>query len=197
MSKTIDLIYTYRFIKILTTSWEDMDAFKEGIIDDEGKQLKKLRDLKSSDEKYAYTYFHRMVFNVKRLLEKLPGGDSKIASYAAALFLIKEERNITEVEAFKYLKEDVIGNSVGADNVDMTPGKPKKKPDKFKLFTVPSKVFRRFDKRRSKFERWSRYLNLQDETQQELYHYAKTKPMNTIILKDDTTGAMRSIQRGR
>ncbi|HIE78848.1 MAG TPA: hypothetical protein EYP92_08620 [Candidatus Thioglobus sp.] len=197
MSQTIDIIYTYRFLKILTTPWEEMDAFKEGIIDEKGKQLKKLRELKTMNEKDAYTYFHRMVFNLKRLLNKLPGGDSKIASYGAALFLIKEDKNITPIEAYDYLIEDVAANSISSGNVDLTLAKKKKKKMKetYKSFTVPSDVFRRFETGRNKFERWAKYLNLQDENQHELYKYAKTKPKNTIILRDETTGAMRSIRR--
>jgi hypothetical protein len=175
-----------------------MDAFKEGIIDEEGKQLKKLRELKTTDEKDAYTYFHRMVFNLKRLLNKLPGGETKIASYGAALFLIKEDKNITPLEAYDYLIEEVAANSVASDNIDFTPAKKKKKVQKrdtYKEFSVPSEVFRKFDTGRNKFERWSKYLNLQDENQHELYQYAKRKPKNTIILRDATTGAMRSIRR--
>jgi hypothetical protein len=198
MSQTIDIIYTYRFLKILTTPWDEMDAFELGIIDKKGKQLKKLRELKTTDEKDAYTYFHRMVFNLKRLLNKLPGGETKIASYGAALFLIKEDKNITPLEAYDYLIEEVAANSVASGNIDFTPAKKKKKVQKrdtYKEFSVPSEVFRKFDTGRNKFERWSKYLNLQDENQHELYQYAKRKPKNTIILRDATTGAMRSIRR--
>lgn len=196
MSQTLDIIYTYRFLKILTTPWVEMDAFKEGIIDEKGKQLKKLRELKTMDEKDAYTYFHRMVFNLKRLLNKLPGGESKISSYGAALFLIKEDNNITPLEAYDYLIEDFAANSISADNVDLSPSKKKKKKkETYKSFTVPSEVFRRFDTGRNKFERWAKYLDLQDENQHELYKYAQSKPKNTIILRDGTTGAIRSIRR--
>ena len=199
MSQTIDIIYTYRFLKILTTPWDEMDAFKEGIIDEKGRQLKKLRELNTMDEKDAYTYFHRMVFNLKRLLNKLPGGESKIASYASALFLIKEDKNITPLEAYDYLIEEVVtANSVGSGNIDFTPAKKKKKVQKrdtYKEFSVPSEVFRKFDTGRNKFERWSKYLNLQDENQHELYTYAKRNPKNTVILRDATTGAVRSIRR--
>ena len=39
--------------------------------------------------------FDRMIFNLKKLIEKIPGGKTRIASYAAALFLIKEQENPT------------------------------------------------------------------------------------------------------
>jgi hypothetical protein len=75
-----------------------MEAFDLGVIDDQGKTLKKAADRKTPQEKSAYTVFHRLVFNVKRLLNKLPFGKSKLASYASALFLIKENTDLTEDE---------------------------------------------------------------------------------------------------
>jgi len=69
------------------------------------------------------------------------------------------------------------------------------KKTKYKDFTVPSDVFRRFDTGRNKFERWSKYLNLEDENQQALYSYAKKNRKSVIILRDETTGAMRCIRR--
>jgi len=66
---------------------------------------------------------------------------------------------------------------------------------KYKDFTVPSDVFRRFSTGRNKFERWSKYLNLQDEAQFEIYKYAVRNCDATIILRDEETGALRSIRR--
>jgi len=96
ISRAADTYYTYRFIKILTTPWDEMDAYELGIIDDEGNVLKKSRQLRTPEEKEAYTLFHRLVFNVKRLLEKLPLGRRRLASYAAALFLIREHSGMSE-----------------------------------------------------------------------------------------------------
>ena len=108
ISRTGDLFYAYRFIKLLVTPWEKTEAFKFEIIDDEGKVLKKTRELKTSDEKAAYTVFHRLVFNIKRLLNKLPFGKTKLASWATALFLIKEETGMSEEEIIKVLKKILI-----------------------------------------------------------------------------------------
>lgn len=70
-----------------------------------------------------------------------------------------------------------------------------KKKTKFKDFNVPSDIFRRFDTGRNKFERWSKYLNLEDENQRAIYSYAKKNRKSVIILRDETTGAMRCIRR--
>jgi hypothetical protein len=105
ISRTADLFYAYRFIKLLVTPWEKTEAFEFGIVDDNGKVLKKTSALKTSEEKAAYTVFHRLVFNIKRLLNKLPFGKTKLASWATALFLIKEETDMTEEEIMNILKK--------------------------------------------------------------------------------------------
>ena len=108
ISRTADLFYAFRFLKLLTTSWNKMSAFELGIIDDSGKVIKKP---KTNEEKSAYTVFHRLVFNVKRLVSKLPFGKTKLASYATALFLIKEHTGIPESK-LRSIMEEVIGEKI-------------------------------------------------------------------------------------
>lgn len=103
ISKTADTYYTYRFLKILTTDWEDMDAYELGIIDSDGKALKKSRELRTREEKSAYTLFHRLVFALKRILGKFPGGRTVVGRYGAALFLLKEHTGMTDDEISKVL----------------------------------------------------------------------------------------------
>ena len=73
-----DFIYTLRFLRLLTMPYEKTDAFKQGIIDRDGDKLK---SPETSDEKKAYGTFHRLVFNIRRLMAKIPGGRSTIARY--------------------------------------------------------------------------------------------------------------------
>jgi hypothetical protein len=103
-SRAGDLYYTFRFVKLLTTPWEETDAVKLGILDSQGKRIKG-KKISTSDEKDAYTTFHRLVFNIKRLLNKFPGGSNTISSYAAALVLLREEFNITDKGIEKILKD--------------------------------------------------------------------------------------------
>ena len=102
LSRTGDLVYTLRFLRLLTTKWEDTNAYKLGIIDKEGKKVKKPS---TEEEKSAYNTFHRLVFSLKRLLNKVPGGKSSLASYAAALYLIKEELNLGEGSIERIVEE--------------------------------------------------------------------------------------------
>jgi hypothetical protein len=103
ISRAADTYYTFRFIKTMVTPWEKMPAYEMGIIDENGNVLRKASTLTNNDEKAAYTVFHRLVFNVKRLLEKLPFGGSRLASYAAALFLIKEHSGLSNEQIQKAL----------------------------------------------------------------------------------------------
>ena len=77
----------------MVTPFEKTKAFELGIIDEKGKLLKRKRDLETQEEKDSYTLSDRLIWNLKRLLGKIPGGKSRIASYAAALWLIKESNN--------------------------------------------------------------------------------------------------------
>jgi len=90
-----DLVYTIRFLKLLVTPFEKTAAFKTGLIDKAGKRIKG-EAVDSPEKKSAYTPFIKLVFNIKRLMAKVPGGGSVIGSYAAALYLIKEKYEIDE-----------------------------------------------------------------------------------------------------
>ena len=113
-SPAIDAFITFRFLKLLVTPFDKTEAFKYGIIDKNGKVLRKYKTLERIDERKAYTILHRLVFNIKKLIEKVPGGKSRLASYAAALFLIKEhidqyhdsDGQLVEKEFYKYLKDN-------------------------------------------------------------------------------------------
>jgi len=97
--RAIDLFVAYRFLRILTTPWEDQDAFKFGIIDKDGKLLRKVNTLKTDEEKKSFTLLHRLVFNLKRILHKVPLVKSKIGTYATALFLLKQSVVTDEEES--------------------------------------------------------------------------------------------------
>ena len=121
MGRAIDLFVTYRFLKLLTTPFEKTEAFKLGIIDENGnrimqKGIKKPQvPLVTSQEKNAYTILHKLVFNIKKIFAKVPGLRTKVGTYAAALFLLKDtfkesvnDPDMFEKEFMKYLKENDI-----------------------------------------------------------------------------------------
>jgi hypothetical protein len=91
MSRIVDNLIAYRILKMLVTNFEDTEAFKLGIIDKHGKNLRKTSSLQTTQEREAYTYLNRLVFNVKKIINRLPGGESKLKSLIAALWLVKEQ----------------------------------------------------------------------------------------------------------
>ena len=122
MGRAIDLFVTYRFIKLLVTPFNDTDAFKLGIIDEDGNRVMppprggvrqtKPASLNTTAEKNAYTILHKLVFNIKKIFGKVPGLRTKLGTYAAALFLLKDtfkesvdDPDVFEKEFMKYLKE--------------------------------------------------------------------------------------------
>ena len=123
MGRAIDLFVTYRFIKLLVTPFEKTDAYKLGIIDEKGNRIippvaagssqkPKPLPLTTSEQKNAYTILHKLVFNIKKIFGKVPGLRTKLGTYAAALFLLKDtfkesvdDPDVFEKEFMKYLKE--------------------------------------------------------------------------------------------
>jgi len=125
MGRAIDLFVTYRFLRLLTTPFEKTDAYKLGIIDKNGNRIRKPKstqpavELNTTEQQNSYTILHKLVFNIKKLFAKVPGLRTKVGTYAAALFLLKdtfkehvEDPDMFEKEFVKYLKE----NNVELDN---------------------------------------------------------------------------------
>lgn len=206
MGQVVDNLIAYRVLSMLVKPFNETDAYKLGIIDGEGNNLIKARDLTTSDQKAAYNYLHRLVFNLKRLLNKLPGGDSKFKNLIAALFLIKEsyasktpineyrlqhivdilnqgyvlvEEQLT-VEEF-LMCEDAPANATGS-MVSTDQPVIKRKPKRFARFTVNDDVFSKFNNGKSKYRKWSQYLNLEDEGQKMIYDFARKNPNGVIVL---------------
>tara|TARA_B100000287_G_scaffold432774_1_gene492868 strand:+ start:709 stop:1530 length:822 start_codon:yes stop_codon:yes gene_type:complete len=105
--KIADLIFVYNFLKRLVTPFNETKAYQLGIIDERGK---KIRNPQTSAELNAFSTFERLIFNIKKIIERAPGGKSKLASYAAALFLIKEHKNPKEEYSEKELIEALERN---------------------------------------------------------------------------------------
>ena len=121
MGRAIDLFVTYRFLRLLTTPFEKTDAYKFGIIDDKGNRILQPNstqpavELATAQLQNAYTVLHKLVFNIKKIFAKVPGLRTKVGTYAAALFLLKdtfkehvEDPDVFEKEFMKYLKENDV-----------------------------------------------------------------------------------------
>ena len=110
-NRAVDLVITYRVIKLLVTPFEKQEAFKYGIIDKDGKVLRKYRTLKGTKEKQSYTVLHRFIFNLKRILKRV-GLGGKLGTFAVALGLLLREdkryvehKSLIESAVISYLKD--------------------------------------------------------------------------------------------
>ena len=232
MSAQFDNFIALKILYMLVTPFEKTEAYKLGVIDKDGNLLVKSKD-QSSAQKDSYNYLVRLAFNLKRLLAKLPGGKSMMASLVAALYLVKEDTKFTQaeleqrfndllnkiesqnitlveeelfVEEFLELFEDAgVGGSIAAPtnstgtavSTDYPAIRVGKKGRKIGTFEVDPGVLKRFSKGKKKFTKWSEYLDLNDEKQSEIYHYARKHPKGVLILKaGEETKAIRFNRNG-
>lgn len=129
VTRMTDFVYAFRLLNLIQKPWNEQEAFAHGIIDENGKRLRRWSELRTAEERNSFTYFHRIAFNLKRALSKVPGFDKRILQVSAALRMLKEEnsnleRPFTEEEINfigKYLIEEtptnVTGNAVST-NID-------------------------------------------------------------------------------
>lgn len=104
VKRAADLAYTIRFVTLMATPFESMDAYKLGLIDKEGKRVK-TEKLDTDEKKSAYTPFIRLAVNLKRLVSNVPGGGTRLGSLASALYLIKENYKLEDKNLTKILEK--------------------------------------------------------------------------------------------
>ena len=204
-------IAAFAFIKSLVTPWEKTEAFKAGLIDENGKKLKK-------DTQGILSYHTKIVFNLKRLLEKIPLIGSKLGTYATALFLLKEKYEFTEesealLEAFvkeheaeiialaestddiesevnqMILNEDVATNSISSGDVAQRdiPAAPNCTPDSMfaghAVFNVDQDTYARCRNSKLKYKRWDKFIDKNSELSGRVKGFAQKNPKTSILFK--------------
>jgi hypothetical protein len=74
MGRAVDLFVTYRFLKLLTTPFDNTDAFKLGIIDKDGNRIKNedgsVEVLRTPDEKRCVYYTAQTHFQYQKTVWK-------------------------------------------------------------------------------------------------------------------------------
>jgi len=103
MANLVDLYLVYRILRLFTTPYTEWDAFKTGVLDAEGNIVLP-QEKRTQEQNDSFSKFDLLILKLKKVLEKLPFGKTRLATYAAALFLIKEEKNINA----KTLEEQFI-----------------------------------------------------------------------------------------
>jgi hypothetical protein len=217
MANLVDLYLVYRVLRQLTTPFENWEAYKTGVIDAEGNLIKKSNDRKTTEEQDSFTKFDLLMLKLKKILGAMPFGKTKLASYAAALFLIKEEKNLTESnieERFvdhynnqsysrKTLKEDAPVNNVGGGNIAGTQGDPPR-PNKVMMrrfakndvFVVDQQRFNNARMGKKKFVKYEKYVG-SDDIGNAIRDFGRKYPKKPIILQDEKTGSMIFLRHGK
>jgi hypothetical protein len=217
MSSLVDLYVVYRILRKLTTPFNKWEAFKTGVIDAQGNILKSSKERTLNDEQQSFNKFDLMILKLKKLLEKIPGGKNKFASYAAALLILREGEEIVDDEKLleekleeyindEYLMEDAPTNNVGGGNVKGMDGdgpsraKSKKvRRKKFaghEVFVVDTGRYMKSRFGKKKHTRYENYIG-NDEVADAIREYSEENPSSSIILQDETTGAMLFLKYGK
>lgn len=120
VGNTIDTYYAIKLSHLLTKPFDMWDAFKLGIIDADGNVLKSPSTV---EEKSAWTRFHVVSKNLKRLAMAAPGGKTALR-YGAAYLLLKEF--ISETPSLTNqlipLLEDMVAGDAGGDPQSIASG---------------------------------------------------------------------------
>ena len=222
--KAVDIASIMRILTLLTIPFTKWSAFKTGVIDKDGKTLKKKNDRKTSDEKNSFTLFHRFVRNIKRIIGFIPFGNTIIGSLAASLFLIREyqehpyenddrallerfnkfwdenEDFITELyEVHKGTFDNLLteaATTTAQVAISRYPitFEPKDKFMGMKVFDVDTDRFMKSRLGKKKYGRYSRYVG-EDEVGQSIRDYGRKNPKDGIILRDISTNQMVFLRR--
>lgn len=222
----IDNMVVIRLLMGLTTPVEKTKAFKTGLIDKDMNVLVSYND-RTPDQRNAYTYLDRFTFNLKRMLWKIPGGKLQIATIAAAMMLVKDSDaikskdvpnvvrevanhilvgNLSLIEEESMISDYLLfedgelavnhtGDAVSTNVATKPMGKMIRR--KFGEFDVDDDTMAKFKKGKKKFDRWDKYLNMEDEKHQEIHSFAKKNPKGIIVLKNgDNIKAIRFNRNG-
>lgn len=207
----VSSIVVFSIIKTLVTSWEKQDAYKYGLIDKNGKRTDKKAT--TSAEKESLNCLNRFIFNIKRILDKIPGG--KWSTYAAAaILLLKEKYNLNDNEV-KMLKEEFEAvnttQSTGVEQssqnmIPMKLLKRKVEPDDmfngYAVFDVDNDTYYKNLGPKEKYKRWSKTLSIDENIEglgkdSRIYEYNKQNPKKGIILRKEGTEIMRVVKEKR
>lgn len=213
-NRAVDIYIIYEFIKRLSTPFVDTDAFEQGLIDKKGNLTMKRRQM-SSKERKVVTLFDLMIFNIKQILAKLPGGDSKFRNFAAALFLLKEDiehDNNVEVDDVVYLAEELgdnseekqktfselneeIATSIGSGAVDNTAAPVYHHFGKARVYPVSTDTFVKCRNQKDRYERFCKYMG-EGPVCDHVRAYAKEHPGRSIMIQDKQTSAYTMLKIG-
>jgi len=217
MTNLVDIYLVYRILRRLTQPFTEWEAYKLGVIDAEGNILKKSNDRLKLDEKDSLTKFDLLILKMKKLLGALPFGKTRLASYAAALWFLKEEKNLTEENLeekfiFEFNKEflaegkfkkEEIANVASSGAVAGLTGEPpvgrKVMMRRFAnndVFVVGDDAFKKARLGKKKYLKYEKYVG-NDDVGNAIREYGRKYPKKPIILQNGENGPMIFLRYGK
>lgn len=200
--RIIDNIICLRILWMLITPFEKTDAFKLGLIDDHGTRIRKAV---TSEETNATSMLHRLVWNIKKFINLVPGGKTKIGSMVAAYALVREcieadkflpdseflqeSYDKLSVDELVYLKEEInciLEDAPASNTSGAEVNTPTIKQKPIKRFKVDSTITNKFKEGTAKFRKVGAILNKEDHTEALIAQYITTNPSGFIILESET-----------
>lgn len=112
MANLIDTVSIYQILRKLVTPFIQMPAYRAGVINQNGDFLVSRNEM-TQEQLDSCSLLDVMVINLKKLIGKLPGGRTQLASLAAAMFLIRQNKIVTEenlVNILFTLEEDFMAS---------------------------------------------------------------------------------------
>ena len=123
LNKVISAFTVFKFIKAMTTPFNQMDAYDLGIIDSKGKFIKKLDQLTTNQERKSVDAFNRLVINFKKIIAKVPDPTLKanLKRLPTAMILLKDDIEKLGVDGEQVLTEirEYIREEYGVNTEDI------------------------------------------------------------------------------
>lgn len=209
----LDLFLVHQFVTRLTKPFVKWKAYNLGVIDETGKVLIK-RENRTPEQDESLKMFDMLVLRLKRMLDTIPGGSSRLATWAASWMLVRESVNLEmsddeilnglqetiqliSEEDIMVLTEDAPANNVSGGNI----AGANKDPVKMKrfgrsdVFVVNSDVFARARFGKGRYHTYERYVG-DCNIGQAIREYGRTYPKKPIIIEDEKSGAMLYLKQG-
>jgi hypothetical protein len=222
----LNIFLVYQFLKRLVQPFTSWKAYKLGVIDANGNFLIDKKD-RNQEQRDSIGYFDVVVANLKKLLARTPGGASRIATFAAALMLLREDitdestedeimanlknslddictdaeiKDMFESILWEALDEDgVAANNIGSGAIAHAEVPKKAWRHEFAGQTIFRVDTKRFNEARMGKNRYHRWDKYvgEDEVGQDIREYAKENPDANIIVQDERSSAMMYLRKKR
>lgn len=98
--KFSNILIAYKILSDLGKKWTEFDAYKLGLIDANGE---KIRSPETKEEKYAYDSYYKLIFNLKRILQRFVGKNTTVQKLTTLLLL---------KEGYDQEKADIVSSKI-------------------------------------------------------------------------------------